>query len=234
MVLAAGLGTRLWPLTAWTPKPLMPVGGVPIIDRHLLALAAAGVEEVVISVHHQARVIEDHVGDGRRFGLRVVCSRQPELLGTGGGLARVRRRFEDQASFVVVNADLYHEFDITALVERTATSKAPATLVVAPHPGGGLGWIGADETGLVRRVPDMEPVAGLRRWAFTGLAVLTPAILDELPEIGCVMRSGYRRLVESGRHPQIDCPDGGVWCDIGTPDGLVRANLHAERAGSRA
>lgn len=226
MVLAAGFGTRLRPLTDMRPKALTPVGGVPILARHLRALALVGIEEVVINVHHHAQVIERYVGDGARFGLGVTYSREPRLTGTGGEIARVSGFFAREPRFLVVNADLYHEFDLASILERSAASTAPATLVVAPHPGGTLGWIGADDGGRVLRVPDMEPVAGLRRWAFTGLHVMTPALLDELPTLGSVLVA-YRRLIESRRYPRIDSPEGS-WCDIGTPAGLLRANRLAQ------
>lgn len=229
MILAAGLGTRLRRLTNGMPKALMPVGNRPMIDHHLRALAAAGVEEAIVNLHHEGDAIARYVGDGRAWGIEVAYSREERLLGTGGALARLRDRLSREALFVVVNADLLHGFDITAAVAHQAATRSPATLVVQPHPGDMSGWVGTDERGVVRRVPDMETREPLVKWAFPGLHVMTPEVLETLPDgaVGCVLRTCYARLVRSGRPPTAYAPPPAPWWDIGTPAGLLAANLHA-------
>ncbi len=102
MILAAGLGTRLAPLTSTRPKPLVPVGNRPIIDRTIFWLKAHGVDEMVVNTHHHPSQIRNYLNSGRPFGVRIHISEEPEILGTGGGI-RKTRWFWDREPFIVVN-----------------------------------------------------------------------------------------------------------------------------------
>ena len=95
MILAAGLGTRLRPLTNTIPKPLLPVGGTPLIVWNLLLLKRHGFHQVVINLHHLGPLIEQALGDGSKFGLRIIYSREPVILGTGGGIKQVESLFRE-------------------------------------------------------------------------------------------------------------------------------------------
>src|SRR5262245_7819478 len=108
MILAAGRGERLRPLTERLPKPMVEAGGRPLLDWHLRRLAAAGVREAVINVSHLAELIVGHVGDGARYGLRVAWSREAEPLETAGGIANARAQL-GEAPFLLVNSDIYCE-----------------------------------------------------------------------------------------------------------------------------
>ena len=110
MILAAGLGTRLRPLTDRIPKPLLPVAGRPMIDYTLAWVAAAGIRQVMINLHHMGDRIRQTVGR-ERFGLEISYSEEPVILGTGGGLKRVERFFTD-SPFLVVNADVLTAVDL--------------------------------------------------------------------------------------------------------------------------
>ena len=114
MILAAGRGERLRPLTDTVPKPLVEVGGKTLIAWHLERLATAGFRDVVINVSHLADVIVRHVGDGGAFGLRVTWSREKEPLETAGGLAHARTLL-GAGAFLLVNADIYAEYDFARL-----------------------------------------------------------------------------------------------------------------------
>jgi len=126
MLLAAGLGTRLKPLTLTTPKPLLPLDGGLLIDHQLRYLAASGIKKVAINLHHLGQMIRDHVGDGSRYKLEIVYSMEPEILGTGGGV-KGAARFFGRTPFVSMNADALLAADLSAIATRHLESGADAT-----------------------------------------------------------------------------------------------------------
>ncbi|MSP91573.1 MAG: hypothetical protein EXR79_07195 [Myxococcales bacterium] len=131
-ILAAGLGTRLKPWTERTPKPLVPVGGEPLVERALRQFAAAGVREVGVNLHHLGEQIADQVGDGARCGVRVTWfDERPHILGTGGGLKNAEGflRASPSGAFLLANADVWHDFDLGDVV-RAHRPQALATMVV--------------------------------------------------------------------------------------------------------
>jgi NDP-sugar pyrophosphorylase family protein len=133
MILAAGLGTRLRPLTDRAPKPLLPIAGRPLLHYTLAWIASAGIRQVMINLHHMGEMIRDAIGDGRGFGLEVSYSEEPDILGTGGGLKRVERFFAD-GPFLVVNADILTTVDPRAVIAAHAARRGLATLVVREDP----------------------------------------------------------------------------------------------------
>ena len=133
MVLAAGLGTRMRPLTLLRAKPALPVMNRPLLHWTLDLLARNGVTEVMINLHHLPFTVMEAVGDGRVFGLRVTYSREPRILGTGGGPRKVRSFFGDDP-FILVNGDMVFDFDLRGLVRRHEKTGARATLALRPNP----------------------------------------------------------------------------------------------------
>ena len=132
MILAAGRGERLRPVTDRLPKPLLEVGGKPLLGWHLERLAAAGFREVVINVSHFAQLIVERVGDGAAFGLSIAYSHEQQPLETAGGIAQARARL-GEAPFLLVNGDVYCECDFARLrVERLG--QRLAHLVLVPNP----------------------------------------------------------------------------------------------------
>jgi mannose-1-phosphate guanylyltransferase len=201
MLLCAGLGTRLRPLTEHLPKPAVPLCGVPPVRWNLAMLAAAGVEEVVVNTHWRPEAIRAAVGDPAPLGLEVHFSHEPEILGTGGGLKAVARHFEDE-TFYLVNGKLLFDADLEGAVAFHRARQAVATMVLRPYPEGATyGAIEIDEAGLIRRfVGRFEHPGPLTRCMFTGVHVLEPRILDYLPEgeAVCVNAHGYVRMIEAG------------------------------------
>ncbi len=229
MLLAAGFGTRLKPLTQVLPKPLVPICNLPLLGVHLRQLATLGIEEVMINLHHLPEEIQSVLGDGEEYGIRLSYSLEaPEILGTGGGLARVRSFFEDEEAFLVLNGDILHGVDLQAAMQHHRESKAAGTLILREHPGTpGMGWITVDEAGAVCRVPEMsEEIEGVRR-AFSGLHILSPAIFEYLPSegFGCILRTGYRGMLEAGLKVVEFLAKDAPWIDIGRPDSYLSANL---------
>jgi len=230
MILAAGLGTRLRPFTKFLPKALMPIGNKPLLDYHLDTLEKLGVHEVIINVHHHATAIGKHLAKSSRVGIRVTLSYEEDLLGTGGALAKVRSFFEGERQFLVVNSDLWHIFDLRSALAWSSSSDAPATLIVQPleNKHDIPGALNTDKNGWITRVPDMRINARARHWKFTGLHIMTPVVLDALTNEmrGCIVRVGYRKMIEKGKPPNIYFPPFSPWWDVGTPEGLLAANLH--------
>jgi len=228
MILAAGFGTRLRPLTHHIPKPLMPVANLSIIEHHFKRLKKMGIQEVMLNLHHLPEVIKSTIGSGEQWGLKVHYSLEtPEVLGTGGGLAKVKEFFQDEEAFLLLNGDILHEIDLEKAWAQHQKTQAAASLLLRTHPGDQSGWIGVDGDGWVKRVPEMDGSEGLEKFAFTGLHILTPHILPFLPkgESYCILRKGYRGMLEQGLKVSAIYTEAPGWNDIGTPKDYLEANL---------
>lgn len=213
MILAAGRGERMRPLTDTIPKPLLPLAGRPLIEYHLRALAAAGVREVVINHAHLGHRLEDALGDGSRWGLAIAWSPEGEALETGGGIFRALPLL-GEAPFIVVNGDVWTDFDFSGLPAEPA-GLAHLVLVDNPahHPAG-------DFTLTDGRVRE----GGGPQLTFSGIGVYQPALFagcapGRFP-LGPLLRAAMARDEVSGEHYR------GRWVDVGTPERL--AALEAE------
>ena len=218
MVLAAGLGTRMRPLTYAVAKPVLPVLNRPLLHWTLDLLAAHGFHEVMINLHHLPSTVRRAVGDGSAFGLEVSYSTEREILGTGGGPRKVRRWIGDEA-VLLLNGDIVFDFDLSRLRRRHERSGAPATLGLLPNPDvrkyspvitGDDGWLRS-----IARLP--RPARG-RAWMFPGVHILEPELLDRLPagQPSDTVRDLYAPLIAEGR-PPLGVPLKGPWYDLGSP-----------------
>lgn len=226
MILAAGLGTRLRPLTDRTPKPALPVVDVPNIVRTIAHLARIGITEIVVNLHHRPEVIRALLGDGAALGVSIEYSEErPEILGTGGGIRRARGLLGER-TFCVINGDALFAPDLEAAVAAHRSSGAIATMVVRRDPEAErLGAVGIDGDGRVRRLVDVgADRGGLALHMFTGVHVLEPEIFALLPESGCIVRGAYMKLVRDGG-PLGACVDPGAFVDLGTPRSYLDANV---------
>ena len=152
MILAAGLGTRLKPITDHLPKPLVPVVGVPNIVRLIAHLKRFDITEIVINTHYLPEIIENALGDGARHGVGIVYSRETEILGTGGGIKRALPHLGDE-TFVVINGDSLFTPDISRAVRMHKKQKALATLLVGEDPESDkYGAVGLDRDGRIRKL----------------------------------------------------------------------------------
>jgi mannose-1-phosphate guanylyltransferase len=152
MVLAAGRGVRLAPRTDTRPKPLMPVGGRPLLEHILVFLRAGGITDVVINLHHLGHLIEQTIGDGTRFGLHVRYSWEEPILDTGGGIKRAEPLLAGEP-FVVVNGDSLLELRLQDVIDFHRAQGGLATLAVRPDPEAEhYGLIELDGANRVRRV----------------------------------------------------------------------------------
>jgi mannose-1-phosphate guanylyltransferase len=232
MVFAAGLGTRLRPLTDSVPKPLLDVGGRPMIEYPLRMLAAAGVEEVVVNLHHLGEQVRAALGDGTRFGLRIAYSAEDPILDTGGALARARPLLRDEP-FAVANCDALLDPDLAGLWRRHGERGALATLLVrADAEAERYGALDLDPQGRVRRFLGEPAAAGepLERRMFCGVHVLSPAIFAHMPKspIFSITRDVYRPLVVAGA-PIYGFDHPGYWRDLGTSGNLEAAREDLRR-----
>jgi NDP-sugar pyrophosphorylase family protein len=226
MVLAAGLGTRLRPITDRTPKALVEVGGRPMIEYALRMLAHAGVEDVVVNLHHFGDAIRERFGSGERLGVRLHYSPEDPILDTGGGIARARS-FLEGAAFAVVNCDALIDVDLAAAAGVHADRSALATLVVREDPDAERwGPVDVDREGRVRRflgVPS-DVAERVERRMFSGVHVLSPEIFDVMPASGVfsITRDVYRPAVVAGAR-LFAVTHRGYWRDLGTPASVTEA-----------
>jgi MurNAc alpha-1-phosphate uridylyltransferase len=217
MILAAGRGERMRPLTDHTPKPLLSVGGRPLIEWHLLALARAGVREVVINHAWLGAQIVAALGDGARFGVSIRYSDEGDAaLETGGGIFKALPWLGPDP-FVVVNADVWTDYDHARLPQLDEQALAALVLVPNPpqHPQGDFALAPRASGALADVVA--EPAAA-PRYTFSGIGVYRPAFFA-----GCVpgkfpMLPLFRAAAAAGR--LRGCLYRGQWSDIGTPQRL--------------
>jgi NDP-sugar pyrophosphorylase family protein len=229
MILAAGFGTRLRPLTNATPKPLLPVAGTPLIVWNLLLLKRHGFEDVVINLHHLGPMIEQALGSGARFGLRIRYSHEAVILGTGGGIKQVEGFFNGEP-FLVLNGDTLFELDLEALVAFHRKRDAAATLVVRKDQDAarwGLVEIGRDRRVITitgRGVPTDEPV---QPRMFAGIHILHPRLLRAVPEgsESSIIDAYVRGLQQGERVLGYDLT--GYWSDVGTPERYAQVEQDA-------
>jgi NDP-sugar pyrophosphorylase family protein len=182
MILAAGLGRRMRPLTLVRAKPVLPVLNRPLLHWTLEVLARHGVTDVVVNLHHLPQTVIEALGHGDAFGLRIRYSHEQKILGTAGGPRAVRDVFGDEP-FLLVNGDMLFDFDLGRLVDHHRESGARATLALLRNPDPrSYGPIVTDRRGLVLSLAGRPRRARGTVSLFTGIHVLDPALLDLLPE----------------------------------------------------
>lgn len=225
MLFAAGLGTRLRPLTDTLPKCLVPVNGRPMIDYPLMLLRHYGIREIVVNVHHHADRVEEYMGDGSRFGVDIAYSREPVLLDTGGGLLGAKR-FLDQGTFVIVNSDVLIDLRLDEVLRFHRAHEAVATLVLRKDPmADAYGAIWTDGEGTIRRLLQhkaLEDRTGtLEKYMFTGVHVVEPRIFHYMEgrEPFSITRTTYPRMLAAAER-LCGYPFGGEWQDMGTREPL--------------
>jgi N-acetyl-alpha-D-muramate 1-phosphate uridylyltransferase len=218
MILAAGRGDRMGALTAACPKPLLDVGGVALIERHLLRLAASGIQEVVINLSYRGAQIRAALGDGERFRLAIRYSDEGEPpLETAGGIVEALPLLGVEP-FLLVNADVLTDFDFRTLL----TPAMRDTLVLVPnpahHPNGDFGL---DEAGVLRAAPPLL--------TYGGIAVFDPMMFHDLAR----GRRPLKPLLDAGiaRQSLRGLFYDGDWIDVGTPERLDEARALVKARG---
>ena len=230
MVLCAGLGTRLRPLTARVAKPAVPVCGVPLVRFSLALLAGAGVHRAVLNVHHLPDAMAAAAAEAARtLGLELAVSREPVIAGTGGALREARPHLRGADAILLVNGDVLFDVDLAAALADHRASGALATMVLLPMPPGvRYAAVETDAGGAVRRIAGAFGPGGeaLSPWHFSGVHVLSPALLDRVPAAPFeqdINRHVYPPLMASGavRGRVVE----GYWNDLGTPARYLEATF---------
>jgi MurNAc alpha-1-phosphate uridylyltransferase len=219
MVMAAGLGKRMRPLTATRPKPLVEVAGRTLLDHTLDRLRAAGVKRVVVNVHYMADALEAHLGN-RVKGLEVVVSdERTQLLETGGGLIKARDLLGDEPIFVVNSDNLWLDGPVDALkllAQRWDDAVMDVLLLVVPlaraHCHGGKGDFHLGPDGRITRRRQHRRVAP---FTYIGVQMLHPRVLVDAPEGPFSTMFFWERAIAAGRAYAM--VHQGLWFDVGTP-----------------
>jgi NDP-sugar pyrophosphorylase family protein len=235
MVFAAGLGTRLRPLTNDSPKALVTVGGRTLLELTLSRLRAFGVSEVILNVHHFAGKIVEYLEANRNFGMRIEISREEVLLDTGGGLKKAAWFFLEagekaQEPFIVHNVDVLSTVDLARMVRFHTERNALATLAVQQRESSR--YLLFDEHGQLcgRRIGrDTEtewavPAQQVHPLAFSGIHVLSPRIFSKMSEEGAFsIIPAYLRLAAQGDAILAFRADEYYWRDLGRLENLTEA-----------
>ncbi len=218
IILAGGKGRRLRPYTTVLPKPLMPLGDMPIIEVVLRQLAASGFDRVTVAVGYLAELLMAYCGDGSKFGLSLKYSREEEPLGTAGPLALIDG-LED--TFLVMNGDVLTSLDLRGLVQQHRASGAAAT--IATHQRVQQINYGIIESDAANRVSAYIEKPAYHYQVSMGIYVLEPAVLDFVPRGQYLdLPDLVRALMTAGR-PVLAYPFDGYWLDIGRHDDYEQA-----------
>jgi NDP-sugar pyrophosphorylase family protein len=231
MIFAAGLGTRLRPMTDNKPKALAEINGTPLLEIVIRRLILFGFKEIIVNVHHFADQVIDFLDSKKNFGVDIHISDEREmLLDTGGGLKKASRFFEDRKPFLVHNVDTITETDLGDFYKYHISQNALATLLVRHRPGSRFflfdesrrlcGWENIIDGNKIISMPKEN----LEQIAFSCLHIIDPALFDVMTEEGVFsIIDVYLRLAASYRiQGYVD--DQSYWLDVGTPEKLERGN----------
>lgn len=223
MVFAAGLGTRLQPLTNTVPKALIRVDGVPLLEQVLIRLIDCGVSEVIINLHHLPQQIQNFLKLKNNFGIRIELSFEEKLLDTGGGLKQAAWFFDDDKPFLVHNVDIISDIDLVRMVRFHAASGGLATLAVKERQTSRY-FIFDEENRLCgwRSIPQAREILARRPTeetvdlAFCGIHVISPRLLTKLTEQGAFsIVDSYLRLARQDEKITAFRADEFRWRDVG-------------------
>ena len=241
MILAAGLGTRLRPLTDHRPKALVEIAGRTLLEITLSRLHAFGIREVMINVHHFADMILDYLETNHNFGMRIEVSREEVLLDTGGGLKRAAAFFlvdsrEREEPFILHNVDVLSTIDFQRLVQFHTDHQALATLAVQGRETSR--YLLFDEqlqlcgrrSGRDQKMEVVRPSQQVQALAFAGIHVISPRLFALMKEDGVFsIITSYLRLAAQGEQILAFRADEYYWRDLGRPEDVVQAAQDMKR-----
>lgn len=187
MILAAGEGTRLRPLTLQTPKPLLPINGTPLIELILYWLKSYGIPDVAINLYHLGDQIKDYLDDGSQLGMRIIYSEEETLLGTAGGVKKIEDFFDE--TFIIFYGDTLTDFDLSKMIQLHQDKKASVTIALfEPSDPSQYGIVNMDKTGRIHGFIEKptSPILGLKPplLANVGVYVIEKEVLDYAPRTG--------------------------------------------------
>jgi mannose-1-phosphate guanylyltransferase len=220
MIMAAGFGTRLKPLTDHIPKALVPVLNRPLLERNIEYLAGYGIKDIIINAHYHMEQIERYIKKCKIPGVNLSISLEPEILGTGGGLLNCRAFLTDD-TFILINSDILTNIDLDQAVASHMKSGAIVTMVLHDYQRFNQVEVKNNRVNAIYK----DAVPG--RFAFTGIHVLSPLVFDYLPSKGYadIIPECYTPLIRSGKSINAYMATGHYWYDIGTIDSYAKASL---------
>jgi NDP-sugar pyrophosphorylase family protein len=237
MLLAAGVGERMRPLTDGRAKPSLPLLNRPIIAHTLAYLKSNGVDEVVINLHHHPESIRGIVGDGARLGVKVHYSEELVILGTSGGLKKAEEAFRSRGTFILINGDFVIDCALGPVIEEHRRSGAQATMILTPHrpgtaygnveiSGGRVVSIGGPASPTTPPPDGQAPASPAGGYTFTGIHLLEPSIFDRIPAgvKSDINRDIYPPWMKSGALIR-GWVHQGRWFEMGTPRLYLEGNL---------
>lgn len=230
MILAAGLGTRLRPLTNDRPKAMVVLDGKPLIEHVVLKMRAAGVQRIVVNVHHYADRVEEFLKEKSYFGMDMVVSDERScLLDTGGGLLQARGLFRPDEPVLIHNVDILSDIDLQHLMKESERRGGDAMMVVRPCEGGRV--LKFDEAGVLkgwenqatgeRKIVD-DGFFTARDYSFCGVHIVTPAFLEAITRKG-VFSIIDEYITQARVRPVYMYSHAGLFLDLGTPEAIAEA-----------
>jgi len=230
MILAAGFGTRLKPLTNDLPKPLFPVLNRPILEHALHFLSTNGIKDIAINLHHKSEKIIDYFGDGKDFGVNLHFSKEEKILGTAGGIKKLQSFFKNE-TFLVINSDILADVDLNNVLKFHKDKKSKLTLVVRQDPN-------AEKYDSIQRIDEGRIVHFLgcsiknseptTQVMFTGIQIMEPEIFSRIPEnkfCGTV-EDVFPGMIQD-ELPVYSFLHKGYWIDMGTSETYIQAQMDA-------
>ncbi len=224
MILAAGFGTRLKPLTNNLPKPLFPILNRPILEHALNYLSSQGIQEIAINLHHQPEKIINYFGDGKDFGVNLHFSREEEILGTAGGIKKLEHFLKDE-TFLVINSDVLADVNLNGVLKFHKEKNSKLTLVVRQD---------AEKYDSIQRVQEGRIVHFLghsirnseptTQVMFTGIQIMEPDIFSRIPENKfCGTTEDVFPGMIQDELPVYGFLHKGYWIDMGTRETYIQA-----------
>jgi mannose-1-phosphate guanylyltransferase len=227
LILAAGLGTRMAPITENIPKPLIPVLNRYVIEYNINFLKYYGVKEIFINLYHNGDKIIDALGNGKKYGVKIKYLKEKEILGTGGSIGTMRSYVSEP--FIVLNSDTIFDFNLEEMIDSHQSSGAQVTLgVIHSDPRDSRAVVTVSESGRVTRMIDTAITEKVPEGnaIFTGLHIINPSLLEYIPEniFLSITSYVYRRMIEEKENINAVFING-KWWDMGTPDDYLKCTF---------
>lgn len=231
IILAAGFGTRLRPLTHRVPKPALPLGGVPVLYFNLLLLKEAGVRDIVINLYHQGKILKNLLPPslGKKLGIKIHFSLEKKILGTAGGIVQALRKLEERQTCWILNGDVISDISLKKMAKQHFQGKSQATLAVVPknrvQVKSHLYYDSKNRLWKIGKKPNFQNARShFKAGIFSGIHLVDPQIFQHYPrnKFGCVMQEIYLPLLKEWQsNPQQSAPlqvfpHSGAWWDVGS------------------
>jgi len=231
MIFAAGLGTRLLPLTENLPKALIPVNRKPLLEHVILKLRAAGFGKIIINIHYLADQVESYLKKNNYFGLDIRLSKEEQLLDTGGGLKKAAWFFNDDEPFIVHNVDILSDINLRSIYNTHLEQKVLATLAAKRRKT--TRYLLFDQNGLLigreidKKIIPAKPgetLISYQRLSFLGIHVISPRLFRFFPDQDIFsILDVYLNASKGGGKINFTIPEHNYWFDLGNPDKLAEA-----------